>query len=215
MSACCTVSWGGTGCLAAVLACCITAPPAEHCSAPCACRSPLPPGLWPALGLMLLGCGMVIGSKAAAAAADIPKAASSLLPPLNSSAERQHGNATAPAKLAAAVATARQVSLWPQRAEEAWLCTAVFGEERGSWLCGRQADDIEPQGGGSDTQGGERQQAKKKKHHPHPHADSGLGMRDVVGICLSLLGAASLAAFMLIVQVGGGVGGRGVGVGGH
>jgi hypothetical protein len=158
---------------------------------------------------MLLGCGMVIGSKAAAAAADIPKAAaSSLLPLLTSSAEWQLGNVNAPAELAAAAAPARHVSLWPQRAEEAWLCTAVFGEERGSWLCALGADD-EARGNDNGTQGGERQQVKKKKKkkkHRHPHADSGLGMRDVVGICLSLLGAASLAAFMLIVQVGGWVG---------
>lgn len=153
---------------------------------------------------------MVIGSKAAAAAADIPQAANTvLLQGLSSSAGWQHGNTT----LSPGLPQETHVSLWPQRAEEAWLCTAVFGEQRGSWLCGlpNPAGDVETQGSGDNaSQGGGMLAAKKKKKHHHHHpAGDGLGLRDVIGICLSLLGAASLAAFMLVVQVGGQAGRRG------
>lgn len=126
----------------------------------CLCRTPLPPGLWPALFGMLLGCAMVVGSKAAAG--------------------------TPPCRGAAAA------RLWPAQSKEAWLCTAVFGERHGAWLCG--SSDAMP----SNTTHGTNTAIDGSTGHVH---DGGLGLRDALGIGLSFLGASSLAAFMLLVQV--------------
>ncbi|KAL4434092.1 hypothetical protein ABPG75_000533 [Micractinium tetrahymenae] len=195
-------------------------------------RQPLPPGMWPALLLMLLGCGMVIGSKAEAAAA--PRTA------LAPSAAWQPAGAAWMAG-AAAGPCSREVSLFAGRGEEAWLCAAAFGGTPLARLCApdppgaaaagpgsqrwsgsaaaaSESFDVAEQGDDDAAQPGQRaagtaaaavhKKRRPKPGPPPPKPPPGpprLGLRDAVGIFLSFLGACCLAGFMLVVQRCGGV----------
>lgn len=189
-------------------------------------RQPLPHGLWPALALMLLGCGMVIGSKAAAAAG--PRAARPR------SAGGQPGTAAWMVGASAGSAPQRG-GLFAARGEEAWLCTAAFGGTPLARLCAPSPGDLSATASGNKSQAipvatargpaeaaprpdrtvqpgqgrtGTTAAALRKKRRappppaPPPAGPSGLGLRDACGILLSLLGACCLAGFMLLVQVG-------------
>lgn len=194
-----------------------------HLCRPClnhACRSPLPKGLWPALTLMLLGCGMVIGSKATGAGTHGFKHSVDYQPRFGP-----------------------QQALWARvhSAESAQLCVAVFGEQRARWLCGladeghdeQEAPSWAGQDGSSRWQSAAADgkafgrplesdsldrlapahsksvvvtgKAKPKpgprpKPKPH-HRGSGMGMHDILGIALSFWGACCVAGFMTVVQV--------------
>ncbi|EFN54515.1 hypothetical protein CHLNCDRAFT_135235 [Chlorella variabilis] len=146
-------------------------------------KSPLPPGLWPALALMLLGCSMVIGSKAMAAGS--------------------HPKNAALAGSSPGLPAGAGMTLWADRAEEAWLCIAIFGEERGSWLCNLEAEKETTEGDGdvgSGTGNSVGKKAKNWKKKKPKHDKGGLGARDALGIGLSFLGALGLASFMTTVQ---------------
>lgn len=182
-------------------------------------KSPLPKGLWPALTLMLLGCGMVIGSKATGAGTHGFKHSVDYQPRFGP-----------------------QQALWARvhSAESAQLCVAVFGEQRARWLCGladeghdeQQAPSWAGQDGSSRWQSAAADgkafgrplesdsldrlapahsksvvvtgKAKPKpgprpKPKPH-HRGSGMGMHDILGIALSFWGACCVAGFMTVVQ---------------
>lgn len=97
------------------------------------------------------------------------------------------------------------MTLWADRAEEAWLCIAIFGEERGSWLCNLEAEKETTEGDGdvgSGTGNSVGKKAKNWKKKKPKHDKGGLGARDALGIGLSFLGALGLASFMTTVQVG-------------
>ncbi|KAL4446795.1 hypothetical protein ABPG77_008039 [Micractinium sp. CCAP 211/92] len=169
-------------------------------------RQPLPPGLWPALFLMLLGCGMVIGSKAAAAAGQ-----HAAPPPSTDAAGRP---------VAATGMLSHRVGLFARRGEEAWLCVAAFGGTSLARLCAPDPGNGPRSGQASlpaeaapqpDQWPAARPAAalQKKKRRPPPGppppagppaGPPGLGPRDAFGILLSFLGACCLAGFMLVVQ---------------
>ncbi|KAL4855640.1 hypothetical protein ACK3TF_003736 [Chlorella vulgaris] len=182
-------------------------------------KSPLPKGLWPALTLMLLGCGMVIGSKATGAGTHGVKHSVDFQPRLGP-----------------------QQALWARghSAESTQLCVAVFGEQRATWLCGlddeghdeqdthswagqdgssrwqsaeadgealgrmlnsNSLDRLAPAHSKSDanTRNAKPKPGPRPKPKPH-HRGSGMGMHDILGIALSFWGACCVAGFMTVVQ---------------
>ena len=149
-------------------------------------RSPLPAGLWPALALMLLGCTLVIGSKAMA---------------MSGSGDDGGGSDADMAAMAAA-----SLGAWP-------VSTAVSSSNGGG---GSSVIGGGGGGGASGPLGWSSPGfLELHRHHPEPRPapSGGFGLSDVLGILLSLLGAFALASFMILAQVGA-VGGTGTGKGG-
>lgn len=188
----------------------------------------MPKGLWTALFLMLLGCGMVIASKATAP----PKANGQLATPGLWAGRAEE----------AWLCTSMLGERWGSR-----LCGLVAdpgngadgewagGDADGSGAPRKRAGAAEEPAGGSDTaslvgapllEGGAEVEdgrahrksgavgkkpkpgpkpkpkpGPKPKPRPKPHHSSGFGMRDVLGIGLSFFGACCVAGFMTVVQV--------------
>lgn len=147
---------------------------------------------------MLIGSGMVIGSKAVAAGKPSkPKPSNVGLDGLDGPWSPALVHRAAPGS--AAGVTAAPLGLWTTQAEDDGLCAAIFG----GWstpLCGLQdGPDASPgsEGAGAEGEVEGLQLSSKKK----PKKKAGLGVADVIGISLSFLGACSLAAFMTTVQV--------------
>eukprot|EP00887_Chlorella_sp_A99_P002161 scaffold21.g2161.t1 len=168
-------------------------------------KSPLPPGLWTSLALMLLGSGMVIGSKAANAP---PRNALGLAPLAHRPAPLTGGD----------LPPAAGISLWPgvlvglppHLEQAAWTAAAAAASGSSGGNSSAAAAAVAALVGGA---GGAKEGAEPSRWlagpgeptpgpgpTPPPPRKSGLTFGDVIGLTLALGSALSLASYLLIVQ---------------